>query len=74
MSGVFQVAGDQAGQFEAWYKKIDPSGSGAIQAGPAAGFLKKSGLNDNVLSRVSLTGVASQFLSISYHNFVDSFG
>ncbi|KAK8381355.1 hypothetical protein O3P69_018441 [Scylla paramamosain] len=47
-----QVAGDQAGQFEAWYKKIDPSGSGAIQAGPAAGFLKKSGLNDNVLSRI----------------------
>lgn len=47
-----QVAGDQAAQFEGWYKKIDPSGSGTIQAGPAAGFLKKSGLNDNVLSRV----------------------
>ena len=52
---MLQVAGDQAGQFEAWYKKIDPSGAGAIQAGSAAGFLKKSGLNDNVLSRVSLT-------------------
>ncbi|KAK3879203.1 hypothetical protein Pcinc_016198 [Petrolisthes cinctipes] len=47
-----QVAGDQAGQFEAWYKKVDSSGSGAIQAGPAAGFLKKSGLNDNILSKI----------------------
>lgn len=47
------MAGDQAPQFEGWYKKIDPSGSGTIQAGPAAGFLKKSGLNDNILSRVS---------------------
>lgn len=42
------------GQFEAWYKKVDTSGSGAIQAGPAASFLKKSGLNDNILSRVCL--------------------
>lgn len=48
------MAGDQAGVFEVWYKKLDTSGSGSIQAGPAAGFLKKSGLNDNVLSRVSL--------------------
>ncbi|XP_071516526.1 uncharacterized protein Eps-15 isoform X3 [Panulirus ornatus] len=47
-----QVAGDHAGLFEAWYKKVDPSGGGTIQAGPAASFLKKSGLNDNVLSRI----------------------
>ncbi|XP_047490155.1 epidermal growth factor receptor substrate 15-like 1 isoform X4 [Penaeus chinensis] len=47
-----QVAGDHTSVFEAWYKKVDPSGSGVIQAGPAAGFLKKSGLNDNILSRI----------------------
>ncbi|ROT66277.1 putative epidermal growth factor receptor substrate 15-like 1 isoform X2 [Penaeus vannamei] len=46
------VAGDHTSVFEAWYKKVDPSGSGIIQAGPAAGFLKKSGLNDNILSRI----------------------
>lgn len=48
------MAGDHTSVFEAWYKKVDPSGSGIIQAGPAAGFLKKSGLNDNILSRVSV--------------------
>ncbi|XP_066979496.1 epidermal growth factor receptor substrate 15-like 1 isoform X3 [Macrobrachium rosenbergii] len=47
-----QVAGDQAGIFEAWYRKVDPTGVGTIQAGPAAGFLKKSGLNDNILSKI----------------------
>ncbi|XP_042205854.1 epidermal growth factor receptor substrate 15-like 1 isoform X2 [Homarus americanus] len=47
-----QVAGDQAGVFEAWYRKVDPSGGGTIQAGTAAEFLKKSGLNDNILSRI----------------------
>ncbi|XP_069956145.1 epidermal growth factor receptor substrate 15-like 1 isoform X2 [Cherax quadricarinatus] len=47
-----QVAGDQAGVYEALYKKVDPTGSGIIQAGPAANFLKKSGLNDNILSRI----------------------
>ncbi|XP_069190787.1 epidermal growth factor receptor substrate 15-like 1 isoform X2 [Procambarus clarkii] len=47
-----QVAGDQTGIFEALYKKIDPTCSGTIQAGPAANFLKKSGLNDNILSRI----------------------
>ncbi|XP_068243119.1 epidermal growth factor receptor substrate 15-like 1 isoform X3 [Palaemon carinicauda] len=47
-----QVAGDQAGIFESWYRKVDPTGVGTIQAGPAAGFLKKSGLNDNILSKI----------------------
>ncbi|XP_076040031.1 epidermal growth factor receptor pathway substrate 15 isoform X3 [Oratosquilla oratoria] len=47
-----QVAGEQLSLFEAWYKKLDPGNAGSIQAGPAAGFLKKSGLNDNVLSRI----------------------
>lgn len=61
---MFQVAGDQVGQFEAWYKKVDTSGSGAIQAGPAASFLKKSGLNDNILSRVCLKIICIIFIQV----------
>lgn len=67
-----QVAGDQAAQFEGWYKKIDPSGSGTIQAGPAAGFLKKSGLNDNVLSRVSAALSSKGVLCLACENILNN--
>lgn len=39
--------------YEAYYKQIDPKGAGSIEAMTAAKFLKKSGLSDVVLSRVS---------------------
>ncbi|XP_032591348.1 epidermal growth factor receptor substrate 15-like 1 isoform X4 [Drosophila grimshawi] len=38
--------------YEAYYKQIDPKGTGAIEAMTAAKFLKKSGLSDVVLSRI----------------------
>ncbi|KAB7495728.1 Epidermal growth factor receptor substrate 15-like 1, partial [Armadillidium nasatum] len=46
------VAGDHFQLFELWYHKLDPKNLGSIPAGPAASFLKKSGLNENILSRI----------------------
>lgn len=51
---IFQVAGKHIPIYEAYYKQIDPKGTGAIEALTAAKFLKKSGLSDVVLSRVSV--------------------
>ncbi|XP_055921879.1 epidermal growth factor receptor substrate 15-like 1 isoform X2 [Eupeodes corollae] len=47
-----QVSGKHNAIFEAYYKQIDPKGTGAIEAMTAAKFLKKSGLSDVVLSRI----------------------
>ncbi|XP_037951924.1 epidermal growth factor receptor substrate 15-like 1 isoform X2 [Teleopsis dalmanni] len=47
-----KVCGKHSMIYEAYYKQIDPKGSGAIEAMTAAKFLKKSGLSDVVLSRV----------------------
>ncbi|XP_050327622.1 epidermal growth factor receptor substrate 15-like 1 isoform X3 [Bactrocera neohumeralis] len=47
-----KLCGKHAAIYEAYYKQIDPKGSGAIEAMTAAKFLKKSGLSDVVLSRV----------------------
>lgn len=48
-----QVAGKHTQIYEAYYRQIDPKGAGCIEAMTAAKFLKKSGLSDVVLSRVS---------------------
>ena len=48
------MAGENKGAFDVWYRRLDPNGSGTIQAVSAAGFLKKSGLNDNILSMVKV--------------------
>ncbi|XP_018012233.1 epidermal growth factor receptor substrate 15-like 1 isoform X2 [Hyalella azteca] len=47
-----QVAGEHIRPFETWYRRLDPAGTGIIQAGPAAQFLKKSGLDDDSLSKI----------------------
>uniref|UniRef100_A0A0A1XB67 Epidermal growth factor receptor substrate 15-like 1 n=1 Tax=Zeugodacus cucurbitae TaxID=28588 RepID=A0A0A1XB67_ZEUCU len=47
-----KLCGKHGAIYEAYYKQIDPKGSGAIEAMTAAKFLKKSGLSDVVLSRV----------------------
>ncbi|EDX08612.1 epidermal growth factor receptor substrate 15-like 1 isoform X1 [Drosophila simulans] len=47
-----RVCGKHIGVYEAYYKLIDPKGTGAIEAMTAAKFLKKSGLSDVVLSRI----------------------
>lgn len=51
---IIQVAGKHNPIYEAYYKQVDPKGTGAIEALAAAKFLKKSGLSDVVLSRVSI--------------------
>ena len=56
-----QVAGDNIRTFETWYRRLDPAGTGIIQAGPAAQFLKKSALNDDLLSKVSHIGSSSDW-------------
>lgn len=48
-----KVAGKHHQIYEAYYKQLDPKGVGTIEAVVAAKFLKKSGLSDVVLSRVS---------------------
>lgn len=50
----FQVAGKHHLIYEAYYRQLDPKAVGTIEAVAAAKFLKKSGLSDVVLSRVSL--------------------
>ncbi|KAK3927147.1 Epidermal growth factor receptor substrate 15-like 1 [Frankliniella fusca] len=47
-----QVAGSQYGIYEAYYRIVDPNNTGSIEARDAAGFLKKSGLSDIVLSKI----------------------
>ncbi|XP_031620846.1 epidermal growth factor receptor substrate 15-like 1 isoform X2 [Contarinia nasturtii] len=47
-----KVAGKYNPIYEAYYKQIDPNGTGTIEAVAAAKFLKKSGLSDVVLSRI----------------------
>lgn len=48
-----KVAGKHIPIYEAYYKQVDSKGIGTIEALAAAKFLKKSGLSDVVLSRVS---------------------
>ncbi|XP_034132647.1 epidermal growth factor receptor substrate 15-like 1 isoform X2 [Drosophila guanche] len=47
-----KVCSKHIGIYEAYYKQIDPKGTGAIEAMTAAKFLKRSGLSDVVLSRI----------------------
>lgn len=48
-----QVSGKHSPIFDAYLRQIDPKNVGTIEAMVAAKFLKKSGLSDVVLSRVS---------------------
>ena len=48
----FQVAGPFLQQYDVYYKRLDPDGKGEIPAMAAAGFLKKSGLADELLGKV----------------------
>ena len=47
-----QVAGPYLQQYDVYYKRLDPDGKGEIAAMSAAGFLKKSGLADDILGKV----------------------
>ena len=47
-----QVAGQYLQQYEVYYKRLDPEGSGKIAAMDAATFLKKSQLPDETLGKV----------------------
>ncbi|KAM7345611.1 epidermal growth factor receptor pathway substrate 15 isoform 2-T6 [Cochliomyia hominivorax] len=47
-----KLCGKHGAIYEAYYKQMDPKGTGTIEAMAAAKFLKKSGLSDVVLSRV----------------------
>lgn len=49
----FQIAGKHFDTYEAYYRGLDPKTTNVIAAMDAAKFLKKSGLSDVVLSRVS---------------------
>lgn len=51
---LLQVSGKYNAIFEAYLQKMDPKSTGVIEAMAAATFLKKSGLSDVVLSRVSV--------------------
>ena len=46
------MAGAFLQQYEVYYKRLDPEGKGEIGAMAAAGFLKKSGLPDDMLGKV----------------------
>lgn len=48
-----QIAGKHYDVYEAYYRSLDPKNTNVIQAMDAAKFLKKSGLSDVILSRVS---------------------
>ena len=50
----FQVAGPYLQQYDVYYKRLDPEGKDEIPAMAAAGFLKKSGLADDILGKVRL--------------------
>ncbi|XP_076658401.1 epidermal growth factor receptor pathway substrate 15 isoform X2 [Halictus rubicundus] len=47
-----QVAGSHTAIYEAYYNQVDPNGYGRIGAMEAARFLKKSQLDDDVLSQI----------------------
>lgn len=49
---IKQIAGKHIDVYEAYYRALDPKSTNQIGAMEAAGFLKKSGLSDVVLSRV----------------------
>ena len=46
------MAGAFLQQYEVYYKRLDVDGKGEIGAMEAAGFLKKSGLPDDLLGKV----------------------
>ena len=48
----FQVAGPYLTQYDVYYKRLDPNGANQIPAMDAAGFLKKSGLTDEILGKI----------------------
>lgn len=48
------MAGAFLQQYEVYYKRLDPEGKSEIGAVEAAGFLKKSGVADDILARVRL--------------------
>lgn len=50
---LLKIAGKHFDTYDAYYKGLDPKGTNSIGAMDAAKFLKKSGLSDVVLSRVS---------------------
>ncbi|XP_078036718.1 epidermal growth factor receptor pathway substrate 15 isoform X1 [Augochlora pura] len=47
-----QVAGSHTAIYEAYYNQVDPNGYGRIGAMEAARFLKKSQLDDDILSQI----------------------
>merc|ERR1712223_1394021 len=47
-----EVAGPYLPQYEIYYKKLYPEGKNEIAAMDAAGFLKKSGLSDEMLGKI----------------------
>ncbi|KAK7503998.1 hypothetical protein BaRGS_00004730 [Batillaria attramentaria] len=47
-----QIFGSHGPVYEAYYKQVDPKGTGSIGALDAATFMKKSGLKDTVLSQI----------------------
>merc|ERR1711953_172170 len=47
-----EVAGPYLPQYEIYYNKLDPEGKNEIAAMDAAGFLKKSGLSDEMLGKI----------------------
>ena len=50
----FQIAGPFTPQYEIYWKKLDPSGTGKVLPLDAAKFLKNSGLSDQTLGKVKL--------------------
>ena len=50
---LLQVAGQYLQQYEVYYKRLDPEGSGKIPAMDAATFFKKSQLPDETLGKVT---------------------
>jgi hypothetical protein len=50
-----QIAGKHIDVYEAYYRGLDPKSTNVVGAMDAAKFLKKSGLSDVVLSRVSFS-------------------
>lgn len=64
-SSPIQIAGSHFEVYDAYYKSLDPKLMNNIGAMDAAKFLKKSGLSDVVLSRVSFRFIIGFF----FHSF-----
>ncbi|XP_070194769.1 epidermal growth factor receptor substrate 15-like 1 isoform X2 [Littorina saxatilis] len=47
-----QLCGNHGPVYEAYYRQVDPKGTGSVGALDAAAFMKKSGLNQVVLSKI----------------------